>query len=290
MAGLPHLLTRYYTVPSVGGAHLGGLVAVLRGTAVPERPRLAVLVKYEVMNNLVGSSFDQLPNWMAQWARVDAPLLSVEDMNGDGIAVWRDPLWRRPDHAGNARDRRPALRHFGPGGAGGLAAALSTADGLLLTISNALVRDLYFQQSRRKASPEQRVILTKFTLLSVALSAAFVAALKPPRSCPWSRPRSRLPHRPLCRPWCWASSGAAPRAEARWRACWRACRSPCTTCCPRWTGREVVPDMLFADGLWFGISPISSGVFGVPTGLLVTWLVSLVTRPGRVAVVIPDGL
>ena len=54
--------------------------------------------------------------------------------------------------------------------------------------------------------------------------------------------------------------------------------------------REVVPDMLLADGLWFGISPISSGVFGVPTGLLVTWLVSLVTRPGRVAVVIPDGL
>ena len=54
--------------------------------------------------------------------------------------------------------------------------------------------------------------------------------------------------------------------------------------------REVVPDMLLADGLWFGISPISTGVFGVPTGLLVTWLVSLVTRPGRVAVVIPDGL
>jgi hypothetical protein len=48
-------------------------------------PALAVLVKYEVMNNLVGTHFDALPNWMAQWARVDASLLSVEDINGDGI-------------------------------------------------------------------------------------------------------------------------------------------------------------------------------------------------------------
>ena len=66
--------------------------------------------------------------------------------------------------------------------AGGLAAALSTADGLLLTISNALVRDLYFQERqrldtrKRRMSPEQRVILSKFALLLVALSAAFVAA------------------------------------------------------------------------------------------------------------------
>ena len=67
---------------------------------------------------------------------------------------------------------------------GGLAAALSTADGLLLTISNALVRDLYFQDAQRKASPEQRVILSKFALLAVALSAAFVAALKPSEILP----------------------------------------------------------------------------------------------------------
>jgi cation/acetate symporter len=52
----------------------------------------------------------------------------------------------------------------------------------------------------------------------------------------------------------------------------------------------VVPSVLLANGLWFGISPISAAVFGVPTGLLVTWLVSLATRPGKVAVVVPDGL
>ena len=85
-AGLPHLLTRYYTSPTVAGARSSVawtlfFVALLYLSA----PALAVLVKFEVMNNLVGSHFDALPNWMAQWARVDASLLSVEDMNGDGI-------------------------------------------------------------------------------------------------------------------------------------------------------------------------------------------------------------
>ncbi len=63
--------------------------------------------------------------------------------------------------------------------AGGLAAALSTADGLLLTISNALVRDLYFQDRPRKTSPEQRVIVSKFVLMAVALLAALVAGQRP---------------------------------------------------------------------------------------------------------------
>ena len=85
-AGLPHLLTRYYTVPSVADARVSVawslfFIALLYLSA----PALAVLVKYEVMNNLVGSSFDQLPAWIAQWARVDAALLSIEDVNGDGI-------------------------------------------------------------------------------------------------------------------------------------------------------------------------------------------------------------
>ena len=83
--------------------------------------------------------------------------------------------------------------------AGGLAAALSTADGLLLTISNAMVRDLYCQDVAARMTPEQRVILSKFALLIVALLAAFVASLSRRTSCRWCRPRSRWPRRPSCR-------------------------------------------------------------------------------------------
>jgi cation/acetate symporter len=255
-------------------------------------PALAVLVKYEVMNNLVGSSFDQLPNWMAQWARVDASLLSVEDMNGDGIVQFGEIRFGA-DLIMLATPEIAGLPYVISGlvAAGGLAAALSTADGLLLTISNALVRDLYFQQSGRKASPEQRVILTKFTLLSVALSAAFVAALKPSEILPMVSASFSI-----------AASAFVPAMVLGifWRGTTRrgavagmlaGLSVTMYYLLSQVDGvREVVPDMLLADGLWFGISPISSGVFGVPTGLLVTWLVSLVTRPGRVAVVIPDGL
>ena len=292
-AGLPHLLTRYYTVPSVGAARTSVawslfFVALLYLSA----PALAVLVKYEVMNNLVGSSFDQMPNWMAQWARVDASLLSVEDMNGDGIVQFGEIRFGA-DLIMLATPEIAGLPYVISGlvAAGGLAAALSTADGLLLTISNALVRDLYFQQSGRKASPEQRVILTKFTLLSVALSAAFVAALKPSEILPMVSASFSI-----------AASAFVPAMVLGifWRGTTRrgavagmlaGLSVTMYYLLSQVDGvREVVPDMLLADGLWFGISPISSGVFGVPTGLLVTWLVSLVTRPGRVAVVIPDGL
>ena len=85
-ASLPHLLTRFYTTPSVADTRRSvawslGFISLLYLTT----PALAALVKYEVMQGLVGSSFDQLPHWIAQWARVDPGLISVQDINGDGV-------------------------------------------------------------------------------------------------------------------------------------------------------------------------------------------------------------
>ena len=292
-AGLPHLLTRYYTVPSVAGARTSVawslfFIALLYLSA----PALAVLVKFEVMNNLVGSSFDQQPNWMAQWARVDASLLSVEDVNGDGIVQFGEIRFGA-DLIMLATPEIGGMPYVISGlvAAGGLAAALSTADGLLLTISNALVRDLYFQETRRRASPEQRVILTKFTLLTVALSAAFVAALKPSEILPMVSASFSI-----------AASAFVPamvlgifwRGTTRHGAVAGMLAGLSVTMyylLAQVDGvRELVPKMLLTDGLWFGIHPISAGVFGVPTGLAVAWLVSLATRPGRPQPVPADGL
>jgi cation/acetate symporter len=85
-AGLPHLLTRYYTVPTEAEARVSVawsllFIAILYLSA----PALAVLVKFEVMNNLVGSPFSELPHWLSQWARVDSALVDVADINLDGI-------------------------------------------------------------------------------------------------------------------------------------------------------------------------------------------------------------
>ncbi|HEX5804997.1 MAG TPA: VC_2705 family sodium/solute symporter, partial [Macromonas sp.] len=85
-AALPHILTRYYTVPSVREARRSVswslfFIILLYITA----PALAVLVKFEVFEGLVGTSFDALPSWVAAWTKVDPTLLRVSDINRDGI-------------------------------------------------------------------------------------------------------------------------------------------------------------------------------------------------------------
>ena len=280
-AGLPHLLTRYYTAPSVAAARTSvGWSLFFIALLYLSAPALAVLVKFEVMQNLVGSSFETLPNWLAQWARVDASLLSVEDVNGDGLVQFGE-IRLGADLIMLATPELGGLPYVVSGlvAAGGLAAALSTADGLLLTISNALVRDLYYRGAPREASPEQRVILTKFTLLSVALAAAFVAALKPAEILPLVSASFSL-----------AASAFVPVMVLGifWRG---TTRQGAVAGMLAGLGIAVyymlshVPVLrtwagwLLADGLWFGIQPISAGVFGVPAGLIVAVVVSRITRP-----------
>jgi cation/acetate symporter len=54
--------------------------------------------------------------------------------------------------------------------------------------------------------------------------------------------------------------------------------------------RDALPAALLVQQPWLGIEPISAGVFGVPLGFAVTWLVSLITRPGKIERIAPDGL
>jgi cation/acetate symporter len=179
-AGLPHLLTRFYTTPGVRETRTSVAWAlffiVLLYLSVPA---LAVLVKFEVMEHLVGSRFEALPSWVVQWGRVDPGLVSITDINGDGlvqfgeIRLGADVIMLATPEIGGLPYVVAALV-----AAGGLAAALSTADGLLLTISNAVVRDLYSQELGSHITPEQRVILSKFALLAVAMLAAMVASLR----------------------------------------------------------------------------------------------------------------
>lgn len=77
-AGMPHLLTRYYTTPSVAETRSSvGWSLFFISLLYVAAPALAVLVKFEVMSELVGQNFDALPTWIVQWARVDGSLLSI---------------------------------------------------------------------------------------------------------------------------------------------------------------------------------------------------------------------
>ena len=270
-AGLPHLLTRFYTVSSVAEARTSVAWSLFFiGLLYLSVPALAVMVKFEVLNNLVGRSFEDLPNWMAQWARLDSALLEFADVNGDRILQLGE-IKLGADMVMLATPEMGGMPFVVSGlvAAGGLAAALSTADGLLLTISNALVHDIGPGRERKPKSAEGRVILSKFALLAVAMLAAVVAAFKPAEilalvSTSFSLAAAaffpgmvlgmvwRKVHRPAVVAGMLAGLGVtlyymvinAPGFRHFW---------------------NLAP----SEGLWFGIQPLSAGVFGVPAGFLV---------------------
>ncbi len=283
-AALPHILMRYYTTPSVKEARESVtwslfFIFLLYFTA----PALAVLVKYEVFNVLVGTSFDKLPAWIAAWNKVDAALLTVVDLNKDGIFQLNE-MSIGGDIIVLATPEIGGLPYVISGlvAAGGLAAALSTADGLLLTIANALSHDLYYKMIDPNATTTRRVAISKTLLLVVALAAAYVAAQKPADilflvSAAFSfAAASFFPVLTLGIFWKRATGAGACAGMI---AGLGVTAYYMVTTQPWLRGVFGVTSPI---ELWWGIQPISAGVFGVPVGFAVAILVSLVTpAPSR---------
>ena len=282
-AALPHILMRYYTTPSVKEARSSVtwslfFIFLLYFTA----PALAVLVKYVVYNDLVGTAFSQLPAWVQAWAKVDPSLLSIADINGDGI-VQRAEIAIGGDIVVLATPEIAGLPYVISGlvAAGGLAAALSTADGLLLTIANALSHDLYYKMIDPNAPTARRVMISKILLLVVAILAALVAAQKPADilflvSAAFSFAAAGFfPALVMGIFWKRATGIAASLGMV---AGFGVTFYYMITTHP-WL-REVflsIPRSTPVTNLWWDIAPISAGLFGVPVGFLVIILVSLVT-------------
>ena len=286
-AALPHILMRYYTVPSVRQARQSVtwsllFIVLLYLTA----PALAVLVKYEIFTVLVGTPFDQLPAWVNTWNKVDPTLLSVLDVNKDNILQLNE-LSISGDIIVLLTPELAGLPYVISGlvAAGGLAAALSTADGLLLTISNALGHDLYYKMIDPNASTVSRVTVSKILLLIVALLAAYVAAQKPADilflvSAAFSfAAASFFPALSLGIFWKRATGIAASLGMVSGLGVtfyYMVLNQPWL----RATFGVTQPIQL-----WWGIDPISAGVFGVPVGFAVIGLISLVTpKPGQKAI------
>jgi len=278
-AALPHILMRYYTVPSVKEARESVawslfFIFLLYFTA----PALAVLVKYEVFTLLIGTPFDKLPEWIAAWNKVDPGLLSVVDINKDGILQLNE-MSIGGDIVVLATPAIGGLPYVISGlvAAGGLAAALSTADGLLLTIANALSHDLYYKMIDPNASTASRVTVSKVLLLVVALLAAYVAAQKPADilflvSAAFSFAAAAFfPALVLGIFWKRATGIAASLGIIVGLG---------TTFYYMATTQPWLRSVFGVTSpvqLWWDIQPISAGLFGVPIGFAVIILVSLVT-------------
>jgi cation/acetate symporter len=283
-AALPHILSRYYTVPSVRQARQSVtwsllFIVLLYFTA----PALAVLVKYEIFTHVVGMPFDQLPTWVNAWSKVDPSLLSVADVNKDNILQLGE-LTIGGDVVVLLTPELAGLPYVISGlvAAGGLAAALSTADGLLLTIANSLGHDLYFKMIDPDASTVSRVTVSKILLLIVALLAAYVAAQKPADilflvSAAFSfAAASFFPALSLGIFWKRATGLAASLGMVS---------GLCVTFYYMLANQPWLRNVFGITSpvqLWWGIEPISAGLFGVPVGFAVIILVSLVSpRPNQ---------
>jgi cation/acetate symporter len=279
-AALPHVLIRYYTTPTVGQARKSVFwsvlfIMILYLTA----PAYAVFAKYEVYSHLAETSISKLPGWVMAWGKVG--MVSIEDINLDGILQLAE-LKLNPDVIVLATPEIAGMPYVVSGliAAGGLAAALSTADGLLLAITSGLSHDIYYRIFRPQATTQWRLVISKSMLLLVAVLAATVAAQKPGTilyMVAWAfsiAASAFFPALVLGIFWQRANKEGALagmlvgllvtvfyilRLEVH--------QIP-------WLG---VSNLHMAP--WFGIQSIAAGVWGVPLGFLTIVVVSLLTPP-----------
>ena len=184
-ASLPHILMRYFTTPSVTSARRSVawslfFIFLLYFSA----PMLATLSKIALMDpnlptGIIGKSISDVQNieWVKNWMAVKQ--VAIVDFNGDGILQLNEWFMRggvvvlaTPEIAG--------LPYVISGlvAAGGMAAAMSTADGLILAISNALSHDVYYKMINPKADTAKRLMVARVLLVVVGVFGAYIASMR----------------------------------------------------------------------------------------------------------------
>lgn len=184
-ASLPHILMRYFTTPSVRAARTSVawslfFIFLLYFTA----PALATFSKLQLLDPnlptaIIGQPIQQVLDltWVQKWSSIG--MLAVADGNGDGILQINE-FFLRADIIVLATPEFAGLPYVISGlvAAGGMAAAMSTADGLLLAIANALSHDLYFKIIDPKAETKTRLLVARVLLLVIGAGGAIVASMK----------------------------------------------------------------------------------------------------------------
>ncbi|MCZ8181683.1 MAG: cation acetate symporter [Beijerinckiaceae bacterium] len=194
-ASLPHVLMRYFTTPSVREARQSVawsllFIFILYFTA----PAYAAFSKLEVYSTLIGKNVADLPAWVFNWGKLG--LITICGKSATAAADVVAACKALPGHAGLLRLQdfvintdvvvisTPEIAGLpyvitGLVAAGGLAAALSTADGLLLALANALSHDIYYKMINPNAPTKQRLVISRVLLVVVAVLAAWTASTRP---------------------------------------------------------------------------------------------------------------
>jgi len=184
-ASLPHILMRYFTTPSVSAARRSVawslfFIFLLYFSA----PMLATLSKIALIDpniptSIIGKSIAEVQGikWVQEWTAVGQ--VFIADLNGNGTLDLNE-FFMRSGVVVLATPEVAGLPYVISGlvAAGGMAAAMSTADGLILAISNALSHDVYYKMINPKADTAKRLIVARVLLVVVGLFGAYIASMR----------------------------------------------------------------------------------------------------------------
>ena len=186
-AGLPHVIIRFYTVPRVRDARLSvGWALVFIALLYTTAPAVAVFARTNLINSVSEVPYAQVPEWFTTWEGTG--LLSFEDLNGDGRIQFVGPdastaneLTVDNDIIVLANPEIAGLPNWVIGlvAAGGLAAALSTAAGLLLVVSSAVSHDLLKRSIMPEITERGELIAARISAGAAVLVAGYLG-INPP--------------------------------------------------------------------------------------------------------------
>lgn len=186
-AGLPHVIVRFYTVPNVRAArYSAGWALLFIALLYTSAPAIASFARYNLINTLHDQPIAEVQqlDWVQKWQTTK--LLTLDDKNGNGIIEWTpteetSDVTISPDIIVLST---PEVAKLAPWvvalvAAGGLAAALSTASGLLLVISSSIAHDVYYKLLKPDASEGERVLVGRI-MVGFAILIAGYFGINPP--------------------------------------------------------------------------------------------------------------
>ena len=178
-AGLPHVIVRFFTVSTMKAARWSGAWALIFiGLLYFSAPAYAAFARFILMTEVAGSQIANLPGWTKSW--VDTGKLQVADQNSDGLLQWSE-LVIANDIVVMATPEIANLGVFVIGlvAAGAMAAALSTAGGLMISISSSFAHDIYYRVFNPQATERKRLFVGRVSIVVATLLAGLIA-LNPP--------------------------------------------------------------------------------------------------------------
>ncbi|SDI03678.1 cation/acetate symporter [Alteribacillus persepolensis] len=267
-SALPHVIVRFYTVTTMKAARWSGAWALLFiGFLYLSAPAYAAFSRFILMTQVAGQPMDQLPAWTDNW--INTGLLEIADQDGDGVLDWTE-IAVGNDMVVMATPEIANLGMFVIGlvAAGAMAAALSTAGGLLITISSSFAHDIYYRLVNPQATDQRRLKAGRIAIVLSTVVAGLIA-LDPPGVIT------------QIVAWAFALAGGTFFPVLFLGVWWK-----------RMNAQGAVAGMLIGLGstlgyiflsmngiMLFGIQDTGAGLIGVPMNLLACIIVSLMTAP-----------